>query len=454
MTRVYSFIFIILFCASSSFAYEKIYYEDEEYSLRYIIRDYSYISGYNLLWQQVSDYVDIEYYDEFIHKDFSKLSPKKARSEVIEFIKNYEVVTGLNNSNFNNKNMIYPVTNMLIIQNKALLKARKVLNDLPIHEKTSLVYLAAALSYIKSDGLYEFDKLQRLLKEWQRLGGDDFEDIPKEEIEKRKTLFTYIIDMKKDPVVTDEFINIIKSEYYYILLFKSGFFDLFNIAEYNIVAGNEVSVGVNLVNYFTEYIKASYMDIIVNEPFRLDAYGKKVNHYFTIYNKENNLNKKLDNFYIFPFNQQIFILNIEDTDNTILFHLNYYNPSFLNNPEYSLIEVNKSDKSIKSYDLWKYSRIRNKVTGSIKANPSFECVELLNIEKSTICESYILRMYDKISSSKYYSVYSSIKNNKDKVEKLNNIRNDFKHNFESCNIDKVCIQETYESYINEMIKNF
>ena len=116
--------------------------------------------------------------------------------------------------------------------------------------------------------------------------------------------------------------------------------------------------------------------------------------------------------------------------------------------------MNKSDKSIKSYDLWKYSRIRNKVTGSIKANPSFECVELLNIEKSTICESYILRMYDKISSSKYYSVYSSIKNNKDKVEKLNNIRNDFKHNFESCNIDKVCIQETYESYINEMIKNF
>ncbi len=450
MVKIYSLIFILFF--SYAYAYEKIYYEDEEYTLRHIIRDYSYIDNYNHLWQQVSKNVDIEFYDTFIDKDFTTMPAKKARDEAVNFIRNYKIKTGT--EHIKDKEYMYPSTNILILQNKALLKARRVLEQLPIHEKTSLVYLAAALSYIYSDGLYEFDKLQKLLKEWMRLGSEDFPDITQEEREKRSTLFTYIVNMHPDPYVSDEFINIIKSQYYNILLFRCGFFDLFNIAEYQVVNGREVSAGINLVSYFTEYIRPDYMDIVVNKPFRLDAFGKKVNHYFTVYKKEDNLNKILDNFYIFPFNKQTFVLHIMDEEDKILFYLYYFNPNFIHNPEYSLIKVDKYDKSAVSIDLWQFSRARNKVINSFTASPSFECNSNVNLEKATICESYVLRMLDKISSKKYYEVYESVKKNKKKLAHLSSLKDDFKITLSGCNIDKLCMKSAYESYIDSLISIF
>ncbi len=86
--------------------------------------------------------------------------------------------------------MVYPEINSLIMQNKALLKAREVLDNVPDHDKTSLVYLAAGLSYIYSDGLYELDKLKKIFKEWLRLGGDDFPEIKGEERQKRYKFFS------------------------------------------------------------------------------------------------------------------------------------------------------------------------------------------------------------------------------------------------------------------------
>ncbi len=449
MVKIYSFIFIFLFTVIS-YAYETIYYEDEEYSLRYIIRDYSYIDNYNQMWQQVAESIDIEFYDNFIDKKFDNMPSKQARQEAVDFIKNYKVQTGTG-SNIKSE-LMYPATNLLILQNKALLKARWVLENLPIHEKSSQVYLAAALSYIYSDGLYEFEKLQRLLKEWERLGGEDFPDISAEEQLKRRVLFTYIINMQKNPSVNKEFINVIKSQYYNILLFRSGFFDLFNTLEYNVVSGKEINPGVNLVKYFPEYIPAEYMDIIVSRPFRLDAYGSKLNHYFTVYKKEDNLNKILDNFYIFPFNKQTFVLNIEDHEKDIYFNLYYFNPNFINNPEYSLIKVSKEDKTAVSIDLWQYEKARSKVINPLTASPSFECNEKLPLDKATICESYVLRMYDKISSSKYYQLYNEVKNSRRHVKKLTSLRENFKQSIENCHIDKPCMRNVYETYINELIK--
>ena len=173
-----SFILIFLLCFYA-YGYEKVYFEDEENSLRYMIRDYNFIRGYNQLWQAACDSTNIALYDDFINKDFSQIPPKKAREEAINFIINYQV-----NIDFGNNGMLlrYPLTNILVIQNRALLKARKILNELPIHEKTSLVYLAAGISYIKSDGLYELEKLQKIFKEWLRLGGDDFKHISQSQI--------------------------------------------------------------------------------------------------------------------------------------------------------------------------------------------------------------------------------------------------------------------------------
>ena len=63
-----SIFFFMLF--HSAYGYEQIYYPEEEYSSRYIIKDYSYINNYNQLWQELSSKIDITYYDEFIYKNF------------------------------------------------------------------------------------------------------------------------------------------------------------------------------------------------------------------------------------------------------------------------------------------------------------------------------------------------------------------------------------------------
>ena len=305
-----SFILIFLLCFYA-YGYEKVYFEDEENSLRYMIRDYNFIRGYNQLWQAACKSTNIALYDDFINKDFSQIPPKKAREEAINFIINYQV-----NIDFGNNGMLlrYPLTNVLVIQNRALLKARKILNELPIHEKTSLVYLAAGISYIKSDGLYELEKLQKIFKEWLRLGGDDFKHISQSEKENRKKFFTYIANMDSSPDVGEEFINIIVQNYYNELFFKKGYFDLFNTQEYIPIDSNEIAAGKNFVEYYTDFIKAEYMDIVSLEHFRLNMAGKDINHYFTVWDYDNNLKRIRDNFYIFPFNKQTFVIFTDETE--------------------------------------------------------------------------------------------------------------------------------------------
>ena len=60
-------------------------------------------------------------------------------------------------------------------------------------------------------------------------------------------------------------------------------------------------------------------------------------------------------------------------------------------------------------------------------------------------------MLDKISSSKYYSLYSGIKNRPKKKYDINKIRQDFQDNLNSCYIDKDCMKQAYENYLDKML---
>ena len=445
--KLAAFLIFFLF-VEISHAYESVYFADEENSLRYIVRDYSFINSYNTLWAHVAESVDLTIYDDFINKDFSKMPPKQAREEAINFIINYKVKLDFEN---NGEMLQYPVTNSLVLQNKALLKARKVLDELPIHEKTSLVYLAAGISYLKSDGLYELEKLQKIFKEWLRLGAEDFKHISSSDKLNRKRFFTYIANMKSSPDAGEEFINIIVQNYYEALFFKKGYFDLFNTQEYIPIDSNEISPGKNYVEYYISNIKAEYMDIVSQEPFRLNMAGKDVNHYFSVWDRIDNANRIRDNFYIFPFNKQTFVIFTDETEDEYIFRLNYYNPRYISKPEFAKVTVSKNDNQVKSEILWSYNHSRGRVVNPLTATPSFVCSDDLPSQKVAICESFTLRMLDKISSSKYYSLYSSIKNRPKKKYDINKIRQDFQDNLNSCYIDKDCMKQAYENYLDKML---
>lgn len=429
-------------------AYESVYFEDEENALRYTIHDYDFVENYDEYWKQLSESVDLKVYDDFINKDFSTLSPKKAREEAINFIVNYKVQLDFQNDG---NNLKYPVTNSLVLQNKALLKARKVLDELPIHEKTSLVYLAAGISYIKSDGLYELEKLQKIYKEWLRLGAEDFDYISEQDRVRRKKFFTYIANMKPSPNAGEEFINIVAKNYYNALFFRKGYFDLFNTHEYIAIDSNELGAENNKAEYYAAYIKAEYMDIVAKEPFRLDDEGDKINHYFTVWDRINDENKVRDNFYIFPFNKQTFVIFMDETENDYIFRLNYYNPQYIKYPEFAKVTVSKSDNHVASETLWRFNHSRGRVVNPLTATPSFVCKQDLSRQKYSICESFTLRMLDKISSRKYYTLYSDYRNKSKKKRSLVKIREDFQNSLSKCDIDKKCMKEVYEKYIDTMI---
>lgn len=431
-----------------SYGYEQIYYPEEEYSPRYMIKDYSYIKNYNQLWQQVSAQMDISSYDEFIYKDYGTYTSRKSRDEVINYIKNYKIQTG----ELLSEDMIYPALNCLIIQNKALLKARQVLDNVPGHDKTSLVYLAAGLSYIYSDGLYELDKLRKIFKEWLRLGGDDFPEIKGEERQKRYNLFSYIANMPDNPSITDEFIKILKNGYYDKLVFKNGLFDIFNADFYTIISSRELYAGNNITKYFVDYINAEYMDIITNKHFRLDMNGTKVNHYWTVWDYEKGRKTRKDNFYILPFDKQTYTLSMQDFEDKIFFQINYYNPEYIDTPYYAEITLNKADKSLNGKTVWTYTLMRNKIINSLVSSPSFSCRDNITPQQSVICESFSLRMYDKISSRKYFLVYSSIRKKSKQIKQLESIKQNFKERLDACYIDRKCLQNEYKSYIESLIK--
>lgn len=431
-----------------SYGYEQIYYPEEEYSPRYMIKDYSYIKNYNQLWQQVSAQMDISSYDEFIYKDYGTYTSRKSRDEVINYIKNYKIQTG----ELLSEDTVYPALNCLIIQNKALLKARQVLDNVPAHDKTSLVYLAAGLSYIYSDGLYELDKLRKIFKEWLRLGGDDFPEIKGEERQKRYNLFSYIANMPDNPSITDEFIKILKNGYYDKLVFKNGLFDIFNADFYTIISSRELYAGNNITKYFVDYINAEYMDIITGKHFRLDNKGTDINHYFTVWSYKDGLKLKDDNFYIFPFDKQTFILSVHNENNKKILKFNYYNPEYIDTPEYVEITIDNNGESVSYNNMWQYPLVRNKVINSLVSSPSFSCSDNITPQQSVICESFSLRMYDKISSRKYFLVYSSIRKKSKKIKQLESIKQNFKERLDACYIDRKCLQNEYKSYIESLIK--
>ena len=431
-----------------SYGYEQIYYPEEEYSPRYMIKDYSYIKNYNQLWQQVSAQIDISSYDEFIYKDYGTYTSRKSRDEVINYIKNYKIQTG----ELLSEDTVYPALNCLIIQNKALLKARQVLDNVPAHDKTSLVYLAAGLSYIYSDGLYELDKLRKIFKEWLRLGGEDFPEIKGEERQKRYNLFSYIANMPENPSITDEFIKILKNGYYDKLVFKNGLFDIFNADFYTIISSRELYAGNNITKYFVDYINAEYMDIITNKHFRLDMNGTKVNHYWTVWDYEKGRKTRKDNFYILPFDKQTYTLSMQDFEDKIFFQINYYNPEYIDTPYYAEITLNKADKSLNGKTVWPYTLMRNKIINSLVSSPSFVCRDNITPQHQIICESFLLRMLDKISSRKYFLVYSSIRKKSKKIKQLESIKQNFKERLDACYIDRKCLQNEYKSYIESLIK--
>lgn len=443
-------ILLILFSYSYSYGYEQIYYQEEEYSPRYIIKDYSYIEGYNELWQDLSNRINLTYYDDFIHKDFGSVTSRKDRDAVIDFIKNYKI-QNIYLDDYSNL-MAFPAINSLILQNKALLKARFVLDNVSGHDKTSLVYLAAGLSYIYSDGLYELDKLRKIFKEWLRLGGDDFPEIKKEEKEKRHKFFSYIANLPENPESAKEFINIVNDKFYYNLVFKNGLFDIFNTDFYTVISSREVYQGYNIVKYFASYIKAEYMDIITGKHFRLDNKGTDINHYFTVWSYKDGLKLKDDNFYIFPFDKQTFILSVHNENNKKILKFNYYNPEYIDTPEYAEITIDNNGEPVSYNNMWQYPLVRNKVINSLVSSPSFSCSDNITPQQSVICESFSLRMYDKISSRKYFLVYSSIRKKSKKIKQLESIKQNFKERLDACYIDRKCLQNEYKSYIESLIK--
>lgn len=441
------YFFILLLFFNTAYGYEQIYYPEEEYSPRFIIKDYSYIHNYNQLWQELSSQIDISVYDEFIYKDFGTYTSRKSRDEVINFIKNYQIQVG----ELLHKDMIYPAINSLIMQNKALLKARQVLENVPGHDKTSLVYLAAGLSYIYSDGLYELDKLRKIFREWLRLGGEDFPEIKGEERLKRHKLFSYIANMQDNPSITDEFIKILENGYYNKLVFKNGLFDIFNADFYTIISSREIYTGYNITKYYVDYINAEYMDIITDNHFRLDMNGRNINHYWTIWDYQNGKKNKLDNFYILPFDKQTFILSVQNLQDKKIFKVNFYNPKYINTPYYAEIELNTLDMTLKGDTLWQHTLMRNKVINSLISSPSFTCKDSIETQHKIICESFLLRMLDKISSKKYYLVYKNVKNNSKKSRALTAQKAKFSERLKQCYMDRQCIQQEYEAYINMLI---
>ena len=430
-----------------SYGYEQIYYPEEEYSPRYLIKDYSYIKNYNQLWQQVSAQIDISSYDEFIYKDYGTYTSRKSRDEVINYIKNYKIQTG----ELLSEDTVYPALNCLIIQNKALLKARQVLDNVPAHDKTSLVYLAAGLSYIYSDGLYELDKLRKIFKEWLRLGGEDFPEIKGEERQKRYNLFSYIANMPENPSITEEFIKIVENGYYDKLVFKNGLFDIFNADFYTVITGNEIYTGNNIIKYFVEYINAEYMDIITGKHFRLDNKGTDINHYFTVWSYKDGLKLKDDNFYIFPFDKQTFILSVHNENNKKILKFNYYNPEYIDTPEYAEITIDNNGEPVSYNNMWQYLLVRNKVINSLVSSPSFVCRDNITPQHQIICESFLLRMLDKISSRKYYLVYKNVKDNTKKSRELVLKKEKFIESLSQCYIDRQCMQQEYKAYIDMLI---
>ena len=123
----------------------------------------------------------------------------------------------------------------------------------------------------------------------------------------------------------------------------------------------------------------------------------------------------------------------------------------IDTPYYAEITLNKADKSLNGKTVWPYTLMRNKIINSLVSSPSFVCRDNLSPQHQIICESFILRMLDKISSRKYYLVYKNVKDNTKKSRELALKKEKFIESLSQCYIDRQCIQQEYKAYIDMLI---
>lgn len=95
--------------------------------------------------------------------------------------------------------------------------------------------------------------------------------------------------------------------------------------------------------------------------------------------------------------------------------------------------------------------MRNKVVNSLISSPSFVCRDNMAVQHQIICESFLLRMLDKISSRKYYLVYRDVKDNAKKSRELAHQKEKFTESINQCYIDRQCMQQEYKAYIDMLI---
>ena len=456
----YTFIFFtFLFFIFSNIAQAEvaIYDPNEEKDSKYILRDYSYVVDYDKMWSSLKrSKVDVSYYEEFLNKDFSNMKSRHIREEVFKFVLNAKKLSGYNLLSY--KAFHYPLTNALILQNKSMLKARKLLNDLSIEHKLGEVYLVAAQTYIFVDGLYSIDKIKILLQEWLRLGGRDFEHIyDKEYLEYRKKVFSYIAYISEDKSTEDIFAEILELRFDFYFLFKEGLFDLFNDKEYRPVSVlNSKSLG-NTVTYYTDLIKPEYMDHLTDKRFRLDKssnydlYGSN-NPYYTIWDDKDGKFNSITRFLLFPYKNQTFVVLLVNNTGS-KYKLMYYNPMYIDSPSYAELIYNNEKRRFNVKNIWKNGFLRSKILNPLESNATYDCSNPdLDPQKHFICKDFTLRMYDKIVGKLFYKKMATISKEKDKNEFLKE-RNTIFARMTGCKLDYTCVNQFYKNYIDELILN-
>lgn len=452
---VISFLLFIFLLSSNAYALVEIYDAKEEKDSKYIIKDFSYVNDYDKMWNALKKkYPDISYYEEFLNKDFSKMGSRHIREEVFKFVLNSKRFTGYNLLSY--KEIHYPITNALILQNKSMLKARKLLENLSLEHKLGEVYLIAAQTYIFEDGLYSIDKIKVLLQEWLRLGGRDFEHVyDKEYLEYRKKVFTYIAYVSDDILTEELFADILELRYDFYFLFKEGLFDLFNDREYRPVSVLSSKTLGNTVTYYTDYIKPDYMDHLTDKRFRLDKsssydlYGSN-NPYYTIWDDKDGKFNSITRFLIFPYKGQTFVVLLVNNTGS-KYKLMFYNPLFIDSPSYAELDFNNDTRSFNIKNIWKNGFLRTKILDPIDSNSSFDCrKDDLDEQKLFICKDFTLRMYDKIVGKLFYKKIATISKDKDRLEFLKE-KNVVFARMTGCKLDYGCIEQIYKRYIDELI---
>ena len=142
---------------------------------------------------------------------------------------------------------------------------------------------------------------------------------------------------------------------------------------------------------------------------------------------------------------------MHNENNKKILKFNYYNPEYIDTPEYAEITIDNNGEPVSYNNMWQYLLVRNKVINSLVSSPSFVCNDNNTPQHQIICESFLLRMLDKISSRKYYLVYKNVKDNTKKSRELVLKKEKFIESLSQCYIDRQCMQQEYKAYIDMLI---